>query len=109
MDLKGYYRKIRAAESSLGEEFPILRSLATEEGGKAGRLVEVSRMVAARMLVDGIAELASADEAAEFRSGVELAQEKEKKRRRAEQIQFTILAERDIDVLRKATRNARKD
>jgi len=109
MDLKGYYRKIREAESSLGEEFPILRSLATEEGGKAGRLVEVSRAVAARMLVDEIAELASTDEAAEFRSGIERAREKEQERRRAEQIQFTILAERDIDVLRKATRNARKD
>ena len=109
MDLKGYYRKIRDAEARLGEEFPILRSLATEEGGRAGRLVEVTRAVAARMIVDGIAELAGTDEAAEFRAGVEKAREKEQERRRAEQIQFTILAERDIESLRKATRNSRKD
>ncbi|HSH14405.1 MAG TPA: hypothetical protein VLD18_00125, partial [Verrucomicrobiae bacterium] len=71
MDLKGYYRKIREAEARLGEEFPILRSLATEEGGKAGRLVEVTRAVAARMIVDGIAEVAGTDEATEFRSAIE--------------------------------------
>ena len=109
MDLKGYYRKIRDAEARLADEFPILRSLATEEGGRPGRLVEVTRAVAARMIVDGIAELAGTEEAAEFRSAVEKAREKEQERRRAEKIQFTILAERDIESLRKATRNSRKD
>jgi len=109
MDLKGYYRKVRDAEARLEEEFPILRSLATEEGGKAGRLVEVARAVAARMIVDGIAELAGTDEATQFRKAVALAREKEQERRRAEQIQFTILAERDIESLRKTTRSSRKD
>jgi hypothetical protein len=109
MDLKGYYRKILEAEARLEEEFPILRSLATEEGGKAGRLVEVTRAVAARMIVDGIAELAGVEEAAEYRAESVRAREHEQERRRAEQIQFTILAERDIESLRKATRNARKD
>lgn len=109
MDLKGYYRKIREAEARLEDEYPILRSRATEEGGKAGRLVEVTRPVAARMVVDGIAELAGAEEAAEYRAESVRAREQEQERRRAEQIQFTILAERDIESLRKATRNARKD
>jgi vacuolar-type H+-ATPase subunit F/Vma7 len=61
------------------------------------------------MIVDGIAELAGVEEAAEYRAESVRAREHEQERRRAEQIQFTILAERDIESLRKATRNARKD
>ena len=47
MDLKAYYRRIRETEASFEDEFPVVKSLATESGGCAGRLTETTRAVAA--------------------------------------------------------------
>jgi hypothetical protein len=109
MDLKAYYRKIKGVADSIEEEFPIVRSLAREDGGKAGRLVEVSRALAARMVADGVAELAGAEESTSFRAQVEQARMKEEQRRRAAEIQFTILSEADLRALQGAARRGRKE
>ena len=70
MDLRAYYRKLREAEAQLeGEEF-VMVSLATPEGGKEGVRTEVTRGVAARLLAEGRARLASAEEAGEYREAV---------------------------------------
>ena len=109
MDLRGYYRKIREAEASIPENFPIVKSIATEGDGHGGRLTEVSRAVAARMLTDGVAELASSEEAGEFRKQAEEAREAEKQRRQASQIQFTILSEADLQSLQRSSRGTGKN
>jgi hypothetical protein len=109
MDLKAYYRKTREIENSIEEEFPVVRSIATEDGGNAGRLTEVTRAIAARMVNDGIAELAGADEVSEFRKQAEEARQQEEQRRRAAEIQFTILSEADLRTLQGAARKGRKD
>jgi hypothetical protein len=109
MDLKGYYRKIKAIAASLEEEFPVIRSLATEDGGRAGHLTETPRAVAARMIADGIAEAASAEETQEFRARAEEARQTEAQRQRAAEIQFTILSEADLRSLQGAARKGRKD
>ena len=62
MDLRTYYRKIRETEQSLAEEFPLIVSIETSEGGKAGRVTEVSRAIAAKMLLDGRAILANSEQ-----------------------------------------------
>lgn len=62
MDLRQYYRKIREIEANIPETYPLVTSLATEDGGRAGVVSEVSRYQAARMIVEAKARLASADE-----------------------------------------------
>lgn len=62
MDLRQYFKKIRETESALPEAFPLLVSLETSDGGKPGRISEVSREVAAKMIVEGRAALASESE-----------------------------------------------
>jgi hypothetical protein len=109
MDLKAYYRKVREIEASIEEEFPVVKSLATEDGGKAGRLAEVTRAIAARMIFDGIAESASAEEIRDFRMVAEEARKNEDQRRRSAEIQFTILSEADLRSLQGASRKSRKD
>ena len=47
MDLKNYFKKIRDAEASIEEPFPLIVSLETPDGGKPGAVVEVSRLEAA--------------------------------------------------------------
>jgi hypothetical protein len=109
MDLRGYYRKIRELEATIVEDFPIVRSVALEDGGRSGKLTEVPRAVAARMVVDGSAEIADAEEARQFRQNVEEARKAEEQRRQASQIQFTILSEADLQGLQRSTRGSGKN
>jgi hypothetical protein len=109
MDLRAYYRKLRETETSITEDFPIVKSLATEEGGRAGRLTEVPRVAAARMLLEGSAELATAEETRDFRAAVKQALEAEEQRRQAAQIHFTILSEADLQSLQRSPKASGKN
>ena len=67
MDLKVYYQKIRQIESRILDAVAIIVSLETADGGKAGRLAEVSPAIAAKIIVEGTGRLASAEEAEAYR------------------------------------------
>jgi hypothetical protein len=71
MDLRAYYQKIRSIEADIKEESVVIVSRETEDGGRAGVRTEVPRRVAARMVVEEKADLATAEAAAEFRDAVE--------------------------------------
>jgi hypothetical protein len=66
MNLKTYYQKIREIEESLVQPFVVIVSRDTPDGGRGGLLTEVPRWLAARMIADGRAHLASEDAAREF-------------------------------------------
>lgn len=108
MDLKGYYRKIREVENSIEEEFPVIKSLPTEAGGRGGRLVEVRRATAARMIVNAMAEFAAPEEAAKLRRQAEEARAREQERLKASQIQFTVLSGEDLRALQKSGRSRKE-
>jgi hypothetical protein len=59
VDLRQYFKKLRETEGGLAEQFPLIVSLETPEGGKSGVVSEVSRELAAKMLVEGRAALAN--------------------------------------------------
>jgi hypothetical protein len=62
MDLQKHYSKIRLEEEKIGEEFPVISSLETADGGQAGVLVEVTRRIAARFITLGLARIATGEE-----------------------------------------------
>lgn len=66
MDLRVYYQKLRTIESEIQDPFPVVISRETTDGGKQGLRTQVPRSIAARLIVDGKVDLASADEAAQF-------------------------------------------
>ncbi|MBV8730802.1 MAG: hypothetical protein JO336_13440 [Acidobacteriia bacterium] len=68
MDLRTYFQKIRDVESQIGDPYTIVVSVETGDGGRAGTTTEVSRAVAAKMIVDGSARLATAKEKQAFQS-----------------------------------------
>jgi hypothetical protein len=76
MDLRGYFRKIRNIEEEIAEPYVVVVSRETPDGGKPGVKTEVPRGLAARLIVEDQATLASAEETAEFKAEME--------RRRAE-------------------------
>ncbi|HEY1337195.1 MAG TPA: hypothetical protein VGF59_06775 [Bryobacteraceae bacterium] len=76
MDLRQYYKKIRDVEATIGETFPVIVSLETAEGGRAGKRTETPKRIAAKMVVDGFARLATPEEMKEFRDALAEAKRK---------------------------------
>jgi|KBSSwiStaDraftv2_1062776.scaffolds.fasta_scaffold340868_2 hypothetical protein len=62
MDLQMHYSKIRQEEQKITEDFPVICSHETADGGKAGVLVEVTRRIAARFITLGLARMANGEE-----------------------------------------------
>lgn len=91
MDLKIYYQKIRETRRQITDEFPIVVSKETPDGGKKGRLTEVTRDLAAKMLVDGTAELAPEKAAAEFRQRQEDMRKAAQEELAASKVQLTVV------------------
>lgn len=109
MDLKSYYQRIRLLEQEMGEEYVVVKSLATESGGRAGRLSETTRETAARMIVDGVAERASEEESTAFRAAGTEAKRREAERRKAAEVQFTVISQADLRALAGARKTRVKE
>jgi len=62
MDLRGYYQKIKEVESKIADAFALIVSLESPDGGKAGTQTEVTRSLAAKMIVNGLAKLVTAED-----------------------------------------------
>ena len=67
MNLTGFFKKLREVEDAILEAFPIVVSVATPDGGKAGSFAEVSRRIAAGLITQGLARLAEDAETRLFR------------------------------------------
>jgi len=90
MDLQVYFKKIRAVEESLKDPSAVVVSLETQDGGREGVRTEVPRRIAARMIVEGAARLATADEAREFREQNADAKRQVDQIAAASRMQFTV-------------------
>lgn len=99
MDLKKFYQKLREMEETISEEFPIVVTQETPDGGRAGQIVEVPRAVAARMVVEGHAKLAKDAELAAYRAGLELARQEALRKAAADKIQVKIVSGADLQSL----------
>ena len=105
MDLRAYYQKIREIEARIEEAFAIVVSLETGDGGKAGIATEVSRAIAAKMVVEGIVRMASSQEASDF-----LTQKAESVRvavqeAAAGQVQLSVVSTSELNQLKAAVRS----
>lgn len=104
MDLKHYYQKIRDQEAKIADAFAVVVSLETPDGGKAGTLSEVSRKVSAKMVVDGVARLATAEDAKRLRDQQAEAQRAAEQAAAASKVQLTVLPTSELNRLRAAAR-----
>jgi hypothetical protein len=104
MDLRAYYQKIRDIQSKIVEEFVVVVSLDTADGGRAGAFTEVSRGTAARMLVDGIALFAAAEEATKFRAQQAEAALAAEQKTAAGQVHLSVVPTSELNQLKSAVR-----
>ena len=107
MDLKLYYQKIRDMESKIAEAFPVVVSNETADGGKLGVLTEVTPGIAAKMVVQGAARLATAQEAKVFRAAQAEAKRVADQAAEAAKVQFTVVSTTELNKLKSASKSAK--
>lgn len=95
MDLKAWYGKVREAEASLAGEHFVMVSLATPEGGKEGVRTEVPRSIAARLIAENRARVATDEEAKEFHETNRAARERHEEDEAARRVQVTVIPARE--------------
>jgi hypothetical protein len=100
MDMRVFYQNIHDAAAAIEEPFPIVISLATGDGGRAGAPSEVTRQVAAKMIVEGSARRASPEEAQQFRERQIEAKRAADQAAASARVQLTVLTTDDLDRLR---------
>jgi len=102
MDLQVYYKKIRAMEESLKDPSVVLVSLETPDGGRAGVRSEVPRRIAAKMIVEGGARLATTEEAREFEEQKAEAKRQADQLAAASRMQFAVISPNELRKLKGA-------
>ena len=100
MDLRVYYTKVREAAAKIPGEFAVLLSHETPDGGKPGVMSEVLKAVAARMLVEGRARLATTDESTEFYRQESAMRAKAELASAPPRLQVAVLSEKDLESLK---------
>jgi hypothetical protein len=105
MDLHLYYQKIRDQEAAIPEEFPVVVSHDTADGGKAGHQTEVPRRLAAKLIVEGVARLANNAEAQTFRDLQAEAKRAADQLAAAAKVQLAVMSALELDKLRGLTKS----
>lgn len=96
MDLRQYFKKIRDTESGLADSFPLVMSLETTDGGKAGIASEVSREQAAKLIVEGCARLANEAEKEAYFDKQASEKRAADRAEMARRVQVTIVSQPDL-------------
>ena len=102
MDLRLYYHNLRKAEEEITDEFVVLMSQTTPDGGKSGRMTEVHRRNAAQAIVDGRARVATSEEAAGFYKAAAGTRRAAEQAALATKLQVNIITDSDLQSLRSA-------
>lgn len=105
MDVKQYYKKVREAEAAINDSYPLVMSLETSDGGRAGLASEVSRELAAKMIVEGRAVLASEDEQELYRQQQAATKRALEKAELARRVQVAIITDSDLQTQVAAKKN----
>ena len=91
MDLRSYYKKVREADATLEGNDIVLVSLATSEGGKEGVLTEAPRAVAAKLIAEQRARIATCAEADGFREELRMARDQYEQEEAVRRVQIVMV------------------
>ena len=108
MDVRMYYQKIRDVEATIPDAFPVVVSRVTGDGGRDGVTTEVTRKVAAKMLVEGFASLATADEVKTYQETQAAAYRAAQDAAAAARVEVTVVSTEDLKKLRSGSRSAKE-
>lgn len=106
MDVKQYFRRLREIEAGITDEYPVIVSVETPDGGKAGLVSEVSRANAAKLMAEGRAILADSQQIELLRTKQAEATEAAQFAELTRQVQVAFISESELQA-RKADRKSR--
>ena len=104
MDLRAYYQKLRKIEQEIADEHVVVVSNETSDGGRPNQKTEVARSIAAKMIVEGRARLATKDETAHFHKGIADVRKAAEQASLANRVQVNVISESDMRSLKGAIR-----
>ncbi|HEY3825824.1 MAG TPA: hypothetical protein VGL82_14770 [Bryobacteraceae bacterium] len=96
MDVRAYYKKVREAEAGLTGEHVVTVSQDTPEGGKAGVKTEASRLIAAKLIAEGRARVATEEETRQFREANREALERHEQNEAAKRVQVMVIPANEL-------------
>ncbi len=96
MDLKQYFKKIKDTEETIKDQYPLIVSLETTDGGKAGAVVEVSRREAAKAMVENRAVLANEDQKKAYYEREAARRKAAEKAELSRRLQIAIISDPDV-------------
>src|ERR1700688_991012 len=108
MDLRMFYQKLRKLEQEIADPHVVVVSHETSDGGRAGQKAEVSRAIAARLVLEGRARLASTEETAEYHKTIELALQDAEQRARSERVHVSVISDADLRAIKGAGRQEKR-
>ena len=100
MEIRQFYRKIRETEAGISEPYVVVMSLETADGGVAGTATEVSKALAARLIVERRVRLADPDEVKEYHDRAEQARKAAEQKAAAAKMQVTVISDSDLRALK---------
>lgn len=100
MDLRKYFHKIHDLETKIVDAFPVVVSHEHSDGGKAGVLTEVTRLIAAKLIVEGGARLATIEESKQFQELKVEAKRQADQAIAAARVQLSVLTSTELEKLK---------
>ena len=105
MDLRDFYKRIREIEATIDSAFTLVVSHDTADGGKAGVMTEAPRAIAARLIAEGRARMATPDENCVHQETIRQAVDVADRMALAERVQVAFVSDVDLDGLRQKTKS----
>jgi len=102
MDLRMFYQKMRKLEQEITAPHVVIVSEETPDGGKSGVKTEVSREMAAKLIVEGRARLADSGESSEFYQSLQAGIKERDREQLKNRLSVNFVSEEELQVLRKA-------
>jgi len=106
MDLHIYFKKIKEIQATIKEEYPLIVSAKTEDGGKAGTVMEVSKLEAAKAIAENRAVLADAQQKKDYFEQVARRKQSVEKAELSRRLQIAIISDAEF---RNATTKPEKE
>ena len=105
MDLRDFFKRIREIEATIENAYTLVVSHDTTDGGKGGVATETPRNIAARLIAEGRARMATPEEIVVHQEAIRLAVEEADKAALADRVQVALVSDADLEGLKKKTKS----
>jgi hypothetical protein len=106
MEITAFYKKVREIEATIERREALIVSLETADGGRAGVRSEAPRAVAAKLMAEGRARLATPEEEKEYRERAAEALREAEQAAITNRMQIAVLSDSDLKALRSGLRKS---